>query len=368
MKKTSVAVVLLCMVAGAAWFVWQDNHGAKAQPPAVSSAAPPAVMVEAIQAEARHYDNSLLVNGSVHAPEQVMLATEVDARIVQINTEDGAHVRKGQVLFVLDDTIPKAALQQATATLQLSVNNLKRKQALLKSDFTSQQAVDEASAQLKLAEANVAHAKAELAQYRIHAPFDGVIGIHMVSPGAYVQAGAPLVQIVQRVDDQAKLKVQFDVPQHKVHVLQQGGVVQCIIEGEVVCSARIDAWGAALSTQSRQLPVQATISDINAKVRPGQFVQVSIPAADAAKAVSVPLQALVSDKEGQQFVFIITADSQAKRQPVQVIYSNERYAFIKNGVRAGDMVVSAGQQKLKPGMVVSIKEPTHIEPIYHPEL
>ena len=133
--------------------------------------------------------------GSLRSRRSVVLRPEVSGRITQLNFTDGQRVRKGQVLVQFDDQLPQAQVMQSQAELSIAQANQKRNQELVAQNFVSQRSLDESAANLQVAQAKLALAKATAARLKIVAPFDGIAGIRQVNVGDYLKDGADIVNI-----------------------------------------------------------------------------------------------------------------------------------------------------------------------------
>ena len=147
--------------------------------------------------------------GSLRSRQSVMLRPEVSGRVTQLNFRDGDRVRKGQLLVQLDDQLPLAQVQQAQAELSIAQANHKRNQELVAQNFISQRSVDESAANLQVAQAKLALARATAARLRIVAPFDGMAGIRSINVGDYLKDGADIVNI----EDIEAMFVDFRLPE-----------------------------------------------------------------------------------------------------------------------------------------------------------
>src|SRR5690606_5344919 len=159
---------------------------------------------------------------TLRSHDSVMLRPEISGRIAEINFTEGGKVSKGQVLVKLDDSVPKARLQQARANLQLAGSQHRRSVQLTKQEFVSAQARDEAASNLAVQQAAVALAEAELERTTIEAPFDGLVGLRTGSVGDYVGPGTDLVPI-ESIDP---LNVDFRIPEQFLRAVAVGSRLQ----------------------------------------------------------------------------------------------------------------------------------------------
>jgi len=359
-----MAAIGLGLATGAAWWLQRPAQvpAALTAAPAASraSAGPPAVEVARV-ATARIQDDAQAV-GSLRSRQSVILRPEVAGRVVQIGFEDGARVRRGQLLVQLDDVLPRAELSQAQAQLSIAQANLQRNQELVAENFVARRVLDESQANLQVAQAQVALAQARLQRMRITAPFDGTVGLRRINLGEYVKDGADLVNL----EDTSALVVDFRLPERYQSRIAVGQPVQVQLDALPGKSfvARVQALDPLLDVDGRSIAVRATLlATPGSELRPGMFARVLTVFAVDEAALVVPEEAIVP-QGGKQFVIRIETEGEgdaikhlSRRAEVQLGVRRGAQVQITSGLAAGDTVVVAGQQRLqKDGTAVRVVE------------
>jgi membrane fusion protein (multidrug efflux system) len=363
--RSIVAVVVVLLVGaglgGAYWyFVMQPEQQAGAVGGAPAGFAMP---VEAAPVRVGPSQRQIQAVGSLRSNESVIVRPELAGRIVEINFIEGQKVRKGQVLVQLDSTVPRAELAQMQASLALARSNYERAQELFKRNAGTERALDEARFKLRNDEAAVKLAEARLDKYVLTAPFDGVIGLRKVSVGDFVNAGADLVNLEQ-IDP---LKVDFRVPEVFLASLRVGQRIAVTVDalpgrdfaGEVYAiDPLVDANG-------RAVVIRARIANPEDMLRPGLFARVALVVDEKPEAVFVPEQSLVPVID-QLFVFkVVDGPQGGKVVAFTKVKLGERLkgeAEIVEGLKPGDVVVTAGLLKIRDGMPVQIMPPPGTPP------
>lgn len=289
-----------------------------------------------------------------------MLRPEVAGRIAQIAFTDGQRVRKGQLLIQLDDVLQQAELSQAQAQVSIARANLKRNQELVAEKFVAQRVVEESEAALQVAEAQLALAQARLKRMRILAPFDGTLGIRNVNLGDYVKDGADLVNL----EDTSSLYVDFRLPERYQAKLSVGQAVKVELDalpGQTF-HAKVQALDPLLDANGRSVAVRSVLTaPPNSPVRPGMFARTTTVFAMNDEALLIPEEAIVP-QGGKQFVFVLDTQGEGKekkllsrRVEVKLGARRESSVQILDGLKAGDTIVVAGQQRLqKDGTAVRV--------------
>lgn len=354
---TVVAVVGIAAASGAAW--WYQHKPARqaagpvapaqpgARPPASGPAAAPAVEVARVELM-QLTDNAQAV-GSLRSRQSVMLRPEVSGRVTQINFRDAQRVRRGQLLVQLDDQLPQAQVQQAQAELSIARANHRRNQELVEEKFIAQRQVDESAANLQVAEAKLALARATLARLRIVAPFDGIAGIRNINVGDYLKDGADIVNI----EDLDAVYVDFRLPERYQTKVRPGQ--SALVELDAAPGKRygavIQAIDPLVEAEGRSIAVRGCIDNRHLELRPGMFARVTAVFGVRENARVIPEEAIVP-QAGRQFVYrLVDGPDQdtriARRVEVKVGGRQPGRVEITEGLQAGDVVVTAGQQRIR---------------------
>ena len=295
--------------------------------------------------------------GSLRSRRGVVLRPEVSGRITALNFTDGQRVRKGQVLVQFDDQLPLAQVQQSQAELSIAQANQKRNQELVAQNFISQRSLDESAANLQVAQAKLALAKATAARLKIVAPFDGIAGIRLVNVGDYLKDGADIVNI----EDIEAIFVDFRLPERFQSKVKRGQTAMLDIDALPgrKYSAQIQAIDPLIDANGRSVGIRACIDNRQLQLRPGMFARVNTVFGLREGARVIPEEAIVP-QGGRQFVIKLLGGPDEKtrttqRVEVKVGLRSPGKVEILEGLEAGDSVVTAGQQRVqRDGTVVTV--------------
>ncbi|WP_397473506.1 efflux RND transporter periplasmic adaptor subunit [Pusillimonas sp.] len=343
-------------VVGAGW--WADKQpaaalgNAGAAQPGQAAAAPSGTRVEVAPAVLESMPRSVSAVGTLRSRDSVVLRSEITGRIIEINIEEGGKVEQGQVVLRLDDSVAKAQLQQAEASLALAASQDRRAGELTRQGFISKQARDEAASQLQVQRAAVALAKAQLQKNTIVAPFDGLIGLRNVSVGDYVGPGDTLVPI-ESVDP---LQVDFRIPEQYLPLVHPGLKLLLSFDAlpDMVREGEVSAINPSIDVGGRSILLRANVGNADDTLRPGVFARVELRFADD-RVLTVPETALVPSGE-DRFVFRVVNGS-VERVTVRIGQRRSGRIEITSGLNEGDEVVVAGLQKISDGAAVVVDRP-----------
>lgn len=294
--------------------------------------------------------------GSLKSRQGVMLRPELSGRIASLGFRDGQFVQRGQVLVQLDDTLPRAQMQQAQAQASIARTNLARSRELQSQGFVSQSAVDQNMAAQQVADAQVALAQAQVDRLRVVAPFSGTVGIRRVDVGDYVKDGADIVNL----EDLSSLVMEFRLPEQYLGRVRTGQAVEVMVDAMPQNSykARVEALDSLVAADGRALLVQARIEGSVAQLKPGMFARGRVVFEVRKGAVVVPEEALVP-LGTRQLLFKVVENAEgvtvSQRIDAKLGVRVGGKVEILEGLKAGDQVVTAGQPRLLRGDAVPVR-------------
>jgi membrane fusion protein (multidrug efflux system) len=348
MKSIIAAIVILVVGAGALyWFATREPQQADD-----SAWQPPPPSVEVAPVETGTVVESVEAVGSLRANESVTIRPEIAGRVVAINFDEGQPVKTGQLLVSLDDSVYAAEVREKEANQKLADIEYNRADQLVSARAAPMEVKDRALAELQAAQAAVDLAKARLDKTQMRAPFSGTVGLRHVSVGDFVNVGEDLVSLVE-ID---LLKVDFRVGEVYLSNLAPGQSIE--VRVDAFPGQRFDgevyAIEPRLDVNGRAVVIRARLPNEGGRLRPGLFSRVALIVDTAATALLVPEAAIVP-RGDQHFVYRLV-DGKAVLTEVVLGKREAHRVQILNGVRAGEMVITAGQLKLRDGVVVTLTQ------------
>jgi membrane fusion protein (multidrug efflux system) len=312
------------------------------------------------------------------AQTQAVEAVEIRARVggilQRLAFREGSTVKKGDLLFLLDQDLYASALAQAKANLGQaqaswlnSQQNLARLRPLLAVQAISHQDLDAAVAKARADAASVEAVKAQVRQAElnlgyttIRAPRDGMIGMALIKPGGLVNASTTLLTTLYSVDP---IYVAFTISERKLAELQRQynlrdpkikalAVKLKLVDGsDYRYSGKFDFLAPAVDPRNGTLPVRLVVPNPDATLRHGQFVRAIVPAREIPDAILVPQKA-VQELQGKHSVFVVGPDNKAIYRDIEVSSQVGTDWVVERGLKPGELVIVEGIAKVKPGIVV----------------
>jgi len=305
----------------------------------------PPAPVQVIQAEPRTLPRTITAVGSLESPQMTTVASEIDGRVESLALPEGQQVQAGAALARLDTKTASAALAVAQARLQNAKDRLARLEPLRAQGVTSQQAFDDARSEFDAATGAHDEIATRLAKHTIRAPFAGTIGLKQVNVGQYVKAGDPIVEITPA----HALELHFAVPQKYVAELAVGQRVEGVVgRCELRFEGAVTAVDPRVDPRTRMVGLRAGVTKTSGPLVPGMAVRVRLVVAEIPGAIVLPQEAIV--RQGtRHVVYTLNAKNEAEMHDVSLGEFFLDGVHVPSGVTAGETVVVAGQQKLRPG-------------------
>jgi membrane fusion protein (multidrug efflux system) len=314
-----------------------------------SAAAPPPLVVDAVRLAPRPLSLTVPANGTLLANESVDVTPELSRRVVKVAAEDGATVKKGDLLFKLDDADLLAELRALEVRKKLLVDQLGRQSKLHDGGLASEQDLVRARAELELVDAQRAQVGVTLARTSVRAPFDGRLGLRNVSVGAMVGPQTSLVSL----EDTSRLKLDLTLPERHAPYVNVGGTLEFrLAQGGAARKATVLAVEPRIDATSRSLRVRAVVDNADATLRPGAFVTVDFPIASREGAMLVPSIAVVPSVGGHQVW--IEREGKAVAVDVELGLRTDTEVELIRGVAPGALVLTTNLLRLRPGAPVKL--------------
>ena len=325
-----------------------DTAGAKPAGPPPGGMPP--MPVEAVPVRIGAVARSVTAVGSLLSNESVVVRPEIAGRIAEIAFQEGQRVTKGAILVRLDDSIARATLAQAQASIAFSRAELSRADQLVRQNTGPVRTREQAAAKLLADEATVQLAKAQLDKQVLTAPFDGVLGLRKVSVGDFVQSGKDIVNL-EAIDT---LKLDFRVPEMFLTAVKIGQTVKVAVDAFAGrgFDGEVYAIDPLIDVNGRAVVIRARVANPDGALRPGLFARVALTLTVVPDAVLIPEQSIVAFGK-DQFVFKVV-DGKVAQTKVALGERRNAEVEITQGLKAGDVVVTAGQLKIRDGSPVAV--------------
>jgi membrane fusion protein (multidrug efflux system) len=318
----------------------------------------------------------------------------VDGIVLKRDFQEGSEVSAGQRLYQIDPAPFRAALATAEATLARARANLastqaqaERDEVLVAANAISRQkyindlaAQGQAAADVEAGVAAVETARINLGYTDVVAPIRGRIGASLVTPGAYVQAGAAtLMATVQQIDpiyvdlnqtsvEGLRLRRQVASGQVKLNGPEQTRVRLILEDGSTYSKpGTLEFRDISVDPGTASVTVRAIFPNPDNVLLPGMFVRAVLDEGSNTQAILVPEDGVTHDRTGRATVLVVDSDDKVSQRQVQATRTVGTNWVIEGGLEDGDRVIVSGGQRVRPGMFVQAT-PFKAPPAARPKL
>ncbi len=327
--------------------------------------APPPRPVRTVIAEKGELGQTVTLTGQILAEKEIALAFRIGGRMIERNVDVGDAVKPDQIVAKLDPQNELNALRSARAGLSAAEGVLSqtsaqfdRQQQLLTNGFTTRVLFDQAQQAYNTARAAVDDAKAqlEIAEDRVgytelKAGVAGTVTARRAEAGEVVQAGQPIYTVARDSGWDAV----FDVPAQLLRVAEPDTAIAIALTDDptVTATGRIRQIDPQADPITRTFRVRVAVDNPPAAMRLGATVTGRV-STDTAKAIAIPATALTSTANSPAVWVVDPKDQTVKLQPVEILRFDPGTAVIAGGLNGGEIVVTAGVQALHPGQKVRL--------------
>ena len=318
---------------------------------------PPPETVTSAAVKADSWETALTAVGTLNAVQGVTVAAELPGKVVSIAFEAGSAVKKGDILLRQDTSSEEAQLPGAMAQVNLTRLNLERSEQLLAKGMIARVDRDNAVANAEQAKALADNIRATISKKTVRAPFSGHLGIRQVNLGQLLREGDPIVTL-QSLDP---IYVDFTLPQQQFPMVKSGLTVRVTsdaLPGETI-EGRVTAVSPQVDTDTRNIKIEATVSNRGLKLRPGMFVNVAVGLPVRLTVLAIPATAVLYAPYGDS-VFVIEEAKGGKggktlrQQFIRLGQKQGDFVAVTSGLKEGEAIVSTGVFKLRNGQSVVV--------------
>lgn len=328
---------------------------------AQGSQAPPPISVTVALAEPAQWRRKIKAIGTLMPYQEVDVTTEVSGLVTGINFDSGDEVKEGQLLVQFDSRTEIANLASAQAQFESDNSQYQRLLKLKDQEFVTQNDIDVRESEANIAAAQVNVARTELSKKQVFAPFSGKLGIRRVDLGEFVSPGDSMVTLLSY----DRLYLDFTLPEQNFGDLLVDQAIEFTVSAfpGKTFRARVETWSPVLDANTRNISVRALVNNKGRRLSPGMFADMAIESRRQITVITIPETSIFYNIYGEA-VYVLEKPEPTDQQPlpeyrlaarqVDVAYREGGVAGVRSGLRAGDIVVTAGQLKLYPNLRVTI--------------
>jgi len=287
--------------------------------------------------------------GSLLPDEEVELAFETSGKVVAIYFQEGTRVKKGELLAKINDKPLQAQLLKLQAQRKLLEEREFRQRQLLERDAISRESYDQVSTELQSLQADILLVQARISETEMRAPFDGTVGLRMISEGAFANTQTKIVRLVKI----SPLKIEFSIPERHAEQITNGYPIFFSIEGtQDTFKANIYAIEPKVDIITRSTIVRAKYANQNEELKPGRYAKIYGINSQYENTISIPTEAVIAEMDGEK-VFVYR-NGKAEQRKVILGLRTESHVQIKEGLEFGDTLLTTAILQLRHQLPVKL--------------
>jgi RND family efflux transporter MFP subunit len=340
--------------------------GCRPNSPPVPPSGP--VVVQTLTLQPETVRDTLALDGTVQPGQQAQLTARVPGVLQAVHFDDGAPVRKGQLLFSIERSSYVEQVRLNEARLVQAQAEYDRQRTLISDNATAQASVDTAQSNLQQAQANLRLAQINLEYTEVRAPFDGVMGRRAVDVGNLVGATGPTVlgtlmqispaYVAAAVSEREALRLRAAytsggaAPQLRTKRLV-GVAASATLQGQSTPAdtGHVDFIDHVVNASTGSVPIRARFENRERRLLPGFYARLVIDLGRERQALVLKKSWLLSDQEGS-YVLTVDAEGRARRENLQVSPLAGDRVEVVQGLKGGEAVIVEGHTRAKTGQVV----------------
>ena len=296
--------------------------------------------------------------GSLIPDEEVELSFETTGKVVNISFKEGTRVKKGELLAKINDRPLQAQLLKLQAQLKLTKEREFRQRQLLDRDAISRESYDQVATELQSIEADILLIEARISETELRAPFDGIVGLRMISEGAFATTQTKIVRLVKL----SPLKIEFSIPERYAGEVSPGFPITFVVDGiQKSFTALVYAVEPKVDVNTRTIVARALYPNSNEELKPGRFASVRALLSQIENTIAVPTQSIIPEMSGEK-VFILK-NGKAREIKVELGLRTESLVQIRKGLNFGDTLLTTAILQLRHGIPVQLDTLVTNEPI-----
>ncbi len=353
--KILVFVGIILLILGMIFYPKIKNsfvsNNEQAPAPSMGSPRSQSLSVNAVVLKPQSLNDVFRTKGVLLPDEEVDLTFETSGKITELNFKEGSFVNKGQLLAKVNDAPLQAELKKLESQLPLAQERVYRQRTLLAKDAVSQEAFETVTTELDKLKADIELVKARIAQTELRAPFSGMIGLRMVSEGAYA---SPQVMI-SKLTKISPLKIEFSVNERQENEIVDGTKLTFTVENDLnTYEASVYAVETSLEVSTLSLKARARYSNPGGKMKPGRSANIEIQLREITNTLVIPSMSSIAEM-GQDIAYTYN-NGKAHRVVLTKGLRTASSVQVLEGLSIGDTLLTTGVMQLRDGMNVSIAQ------------
>jgi RND family efflux transporter MFP subunit len=282
---------------------------------------------------------------------ELTVMAEVRGKVIQKAVEEGAKVRKGDLIAVIDKRDYVNTYNSAKAMYETAMASYDRYSELYKSELATKSQIDTARSSMENAKASMDIAELSVERCRITAPFEGVLNNVFFEKDQYINTGDPIARLIE-ID---QVKVNVGIPESDVSSIRRLETFDIsfdALDGKTVTGKKVYL-SKTTESNARLYSLKLAVDNADGEILPDMFARVEIVKREITDGIAVPVYSVISQND-QNFVYIVGEDDVVSRRSVEIGLQESAMVEVTSGLSPGDRVVVVGHRNVQDGDMVNV--------------
>jgi RND family efflux transporter MFP subunit len=311
--------------------------------------------VSVIKIKSTDYKHYISIQGNSMTDKNVMVRPQANGLITRVYVKEGQYVKSGQTLFQLDDAILRNSISEVENHLILATTTFERQQRLWNQKIGSEMQYLQTKNQKEALENNIRTLKSQLNNYKVKAPFSGIIDDLIATKGDLASAQTALAQLINLNN----MYVESDVSENFLKSIKKGNnaILNFTSLGEEI-NAKVSRVGNNISQENRSFKVRINVKNRKKLIKPNLLADIKINDLSVKDAIVIPSKLIQTDENGDTFVFItVIKDSTniVTKKLITVESSYQGKSLIAEGLNETDLLIDEGSRNISNKQEVTIQ-------------
>ena len=311
-------------------------------------------LVSTIKISPSHYEHFISIQGNTKTDKNIMVRPLANGIITGVFVKEGQRVKKGQKMFQLDDAVLKNTIYEVKNQLTLAQTSFERQKRLWNQKIGSEMQFLQAKNNKESLENKIKTLNSQLKNYRITAPFSGIIDDLIATNGDLASPQTPLVKIINLNN----MYIESDVAENFLKSIKKGNKAIVNLESiEEKFITKIAQIGNAINSENRTFKIRINLNNKKGLIKPNLLANIKIKDLDIKNAIVIPSKLVQIDENGNNFVFTITKQNNKNivtKKIVKVESTYQNISYISEGLNKDEVLINEGSRNVSLGQEIEI--------------
>ena len=301
------------------------------------------------------FDRFIELQGTVVSDDIANVVSEVPGRITSLTVKEGDYVKKGQLIATLDLESLDKQISEVETSLTLATDIFTRQERLWNQKIGSEMQYLQAKNRVEQLEKSLETIRFQQTKAQVFAPISGYVDMEFMKQGEVASPGMPIIQILNT----SNIKIATDLPEQYLRIVKRGATVDLDFPSiDLSTTGKISLLGRSINPSNRTLKLEITPSKRSSLLKPNLLAQVKLKELSASEVITIPLQAIMQEVDGTQYVYIAKPKEDKKWRATKTYIktgeATNNDIIVEEGLTISDVLVTKGTRNLSSQELINL--------------